>query len=416
MAFNPEKPQETGPERNSQTESREIIELKERFAQILEKPEDGSFLKKISRLGAALVLAGITVFSPAKKEAVAPETTEEYVVAQSNPREFERTILDDENMELFKRVNKAFEERGGLEVSPQLETTYKILPDVVRMLAISKAANGEVPYFSKPDIILGKEFIYSHPKEAHRYMERIQKVMKGTVILFKGNKFAGSGAIIDADERKVIITNYHVAMNDENDFSFFTIDGKNFKGRRVFSDEANDLAIVEPEENFEKTIGGETAKALKIASEKSVGKLKRGSKLASVGHPFGFPFEVSIKEFERKEKITGGLFDYTERSKPNAILHKADKRFSKLQVFDIPPSEENNSSLSAKKGDNIPGMSGGPLILLDSEGEPEIIGITSFGVYDVNKDGSVIDGSVSAEEIRKHVSDYKQSKELLRKK
>lgn len=379
---------------------RETAELKKNLAQELKKPENGSFLKKLKRLGGALALAGITTLSP--NSAIAPETTEEYRIAKSG-MDLEKESY--QNLELFKRVDKALEETGGIKISPQLETVYKVMPEITKILAMGKVANGEIPYFSKPEVILGQEFIYQHPKEAGEYMDKIRKTMKATVMVFKGASLIGSGTIVDTGDGAAIITNEHVAKYDKGDFSFITAGGENFKARRVFADQDRDLAILESNENLTTALKEKKINALKLASKEIQEKLDFGDKLAAIGHPRGFPFEVATSECVNIEKTLHHepTLQLIRRAYSDYIFSFPDPRFAKLQTYD---NKIVNMPVEAKKGNILGGMSGGPVISLDKKGEPEIVGITTINAYNPESQNELIGGAISAEDIRKHLEEY----------
>jgi|SRR3989344_3251250 len=383
-------------------ETQKVVELKKNFARELKKPNGGSFLTKMKRIGGALALAGITTLSP--RTAIAPETTEEYRIAKSG-KDLQKIAL--QNEELFKRVDRALEETGGIKVSPQLETIYKVMPKITEMLAMGRVANGEIPYFSKPEIILGKEFIDKHPKEAKEYLDKIKKTMQATVIVFKGDEIAGSGSIIDTGERSIIITNQHVAEHDEGDFSFVTANGEKFKTRKAFIDRDKDLAVLETGGNFAEALKAKKVTALKLASKETLEKLNFGDKLAAVGHPLGFPFEVATAEYTDIAKIIHHepTLKGIRKNHSDAIFSRPDPRFVKLQSYD---SKTAKVPMNVKKGNFLGGMSGGPVIRLGKTGEPEIIGITTINTYDpvADSEGELIGGAINAVNIQKHLDEY----------
>lgn len=393
--FNPKA--ETGV---ASKETQETAELKKNFAKELRKSEEGSFLKKLKRIGGALALAGLSVITP--KDAIAPETTEEYRIAKSG-RDLEKESL--KNMPLFKRVDKALEETGGIKVSPQLETTYKVMPEIAKMLAMGKMANGEIPYFSKPEVILGQEFIYKNPKEAREYMDKIRKTMQATVIVMAGEEIVGSGTIIDAGDQRVVVTNEHVAAGDKGDYSFITSDGKQFKTRTIYTNNKKDLAVLESGEDLEQAVKSKSVSALKLASVGTQKDLQTGNKLASVGHPLKFPFEVALSEYTGNMQPQSIVVNQVGEKINNAefILSRQDKRFSNLQTYPI----TNKNKIEGKKGDILGGMSGGPVILLDKAGEPEIIGINAINIYSKETDYTLIGGSISADDIRTEIEQFK---------
>ena len=392
-------------------ESQEHTELKRNFAKELRKPENGSYLNKLRTIGAAFALAGITVFAPyQQKEAIAPETTREYVIAKSGA-DLEKEAMKD--LELFIKVNKALEERGGIAISDILESTYKVMPEITGRLAKENIARGEVPYFSKPEIILGNEFIKKYPKESKKYMKDISNVMKATVLIKSPANSFGSGVLIDLDGEIIVLTNAHVIKNfDEVKVSL--INGETLDFKQAYQNGTLDLGILRSKQKIRnnKTLAENGAKALN-KNNIDFGALNEKEKLAFVGHPIGFIYEVGIAEasgstlVEDKSPVISEN-GYAIKRNFNSIDYKADPRFSKLATF-----RQGDDMPDLKKGFGIPGLSGGPVISLERGGK--LVGINAFGNTDLminpllNADQAKYHGgAVSGEEIERFLKDYQE--------
>jgi S1-C subfamily serine protease len=110
------------------------------------------------------------------------------------------------------------------------------------------------------------------------------------------------------------------------------------------------------------------AEALRLAHGKD---LKSKDTLASIGNPLGFPFEVFINKFE-KTQDSGDVVDVSLANFAG-IKYKADPRFQILSLFWRAETGEHHN-----KGEVLWGMSGGPVINLDSSGKPMLVGINTL--------------------------------------
>jgi hypothetical protein len=354
-------------------ESQEEKELRESFVQELKTPYENSYFQKLKRIAGAFVLAGFTLFA-SPKEVTLPEISKQ---SQITEEQFYR--LDDlpEHRELFKEAIQSLKKRGGLEISPQLpEQIYKpeFISDMTRILAMIRLGQGERPYFKKPETILGKEFIEDNPEKTQEYLGKIKKAMKATVYLERKDKTQGSGVIINTKKGKVIITNEHVVGDELKLFAGFItgfIDRSDLKKVEVIAEDAKrDLAILSfPfDRTTEEELNALGLASLDIEEDPQLEKFKKDETLASIGHPLGFPFEVALSEFKKTDKD-----EFDDDYVYTYIVTKPDKRFDQLALYDRTNPIDRHRSKS--KGDLIEGMSGGPIISLDREGEIKLVGI-----------------------------------------
>ena len=370
--FKQEKPKEE-PEKT--VESREIAESPEmmiprqKFSQELKRPENGSHYKKLQKIAAAFVLAGFTALvSP--QMAIAPEKSKQLKslkILESSP---------EKDIELYNKVlaglERAVKEKGGIESSPQLpEETFK--PDILAGIARQVVGKEKEPYFSKPEIIFGEKFMKENPEKVKEYYEKILKTLKATVIV-KSLGSLGSGVIIETAKGKIVLTNQHVVKEGNVSLEFFN--GNKVAGEVMGTDSERDLAIISvliPEDKDENFILEGTS-SLRLNSSPT---FKKGEDLALIGHPNGYPFEVSLAKFinqELKEEVISEPDGGQSGFKPVAIYSHPDERFTKLAAYEV-PSEYKEMWPMAHKGESIWGMSGGPMIRLDEKGEPRLVGI-----------------------------------------
>lgn len=374
-SFNKEKPEKIV-ESREMTESPEMMALRRKFSQELKKPENGSYHTKLQRIAAAFVLVGFTALvSP--QMTIAPEKSKQLKslkILESSP---------EKDIELYNKVlaglGRAVEERGGIESSPQLpEETFK--PDILAGIARQVVGKEKEPYFSKPEIIFGEEFIKNNPEKAKEYYQKILKTLKATVIV-KSPGSLGSGVIIETAKGKIVLTNQHVVEKGNVFLEFFN--GNKVAGEVMGTDSERDLAIISiliPEDKDENSILDGT-NSLRLNSNP---KFKKGKDLALIGHSNGYPFEVSLAKFKYQELGMGK----GESFKPVAIYSQPDDRFAKLACYEVPSEFKERMGVMAHKGEGIWGMSGGPMIKLDEKGEPQLVGINAERVPREKEDPS----------------------------
>jgi hypothetical protein len=407
------------------------------LAAYLERPYQGSYLKKLQRLAGAFVLAGISLF--ASREVSTPELTPEYiiseVVVEKGPR-YMKELLKDIDPKILTRILQALEEKGGIPISVESEQLYKPKEfgrSARRLGFLESREKGEVPYFSKPEAVFGKQFLRDHRKEAEVYWGRIQQAMKATVVIdakFPKGWGSGAGVIIHTDRGMRILTNRHVLGPDAEKIYLYLIDGTRLKGVFDAGDDAEDIALLdviedtetesspaplEQRQSIEKIIIEGGANPLSLAKH----SFEEGQKhlFAAIGHPLGFPYEVGLAEFEdfKKKELGGDL-----------LLYKPDKRFEYLVHYGGGDPKERDGGKGAEtlqdfarrvvgrsyfiKGEGISGMSGGPVIDLDAEEGPKLVGLTSSQLWRKRgeKEKFFYLGAIPAARLQEFIKKYEE--------
>jgi len=374
-----ELPEEKKPEQDQELEfeNLELVEskeeeLREGFVKELKKPHEGSYFKKLERIGAAFALAGLlTVAVP--ETATLPEKSREFKELEALDH-YEKT----DPLRYINTLNflqKKIEEKGGIEISPQLpEEVYKPNKWQIAFGAQMLIGRKETPYFSKPEIVLGKEFIQKNPEQAKEYFERISKTQKATVIV-ENKEILGSGVIINTKKGKIILTNKHIVGEEKTSLITF-INGNKAEAEVLNTDSEYDVAILKidfPDEMVEKILKG--TNSLDVDPDIPLKSLEPQDRIALIGHPMGYPFEVSLAKVVNVESK---LFQRENQNGflSSEIIFEPDERFVKLAAFETGRKWEEGGAL-ARKGESIWGMSGGPIIKLDEKGEPRLIGINA---------------------------------------
>lgn len=151
----------------------------------------------------------------------------------------------------------------------------------------------------------------------------------------KGESGVGSGIIVN--KKGYILTNNHVASKQTSDISVSLFDGRNIKGKLIWSDESLDLAILK--------ITGDNLTVAKLGDSKM---LTVGDAAIAIGNPLGLNFERTV---------TSGIISAVNRS---------------IAEEDGPLMED----LLQTDASINPGNSGGPLININSQ----VIGINTIKV------------------------------------
>lgn len=154
-------------------------------------------------------------------------------------------------------------------------------------------------------------------------------------IISKGESGVGSGIIVD--EKGYIITNNHVASKEADEIMVSLYDGREVKGKVVWSDESLDLAVVKI-----------NADKLTVAPLGNSENLIVGDGVVAIGNPLGLTFQRTV---------TSGIISAINRT----IGEPGDIFMEDLIQTD--------ASIN-------PGNSGGPLINMNGE----IIGINTIKV------------------------------------
>lgn len=372
-------------EKTSETREADYEKFQQEIAAELKKPHNGSYFEKLKRIMGAFVLAGIMTLA-VPQEGVAPEVSKERIALDAI------SLSSKEGDEARKMIRKALAEKGGVEVSPQLsEMAYK--PRALADMAQAMAIGEERPYFLKPELVLGKDFVKKNAEQAEEYMDKIKKTIMATVLI-KSKTSQASGFVVDTDKESVIVTNAHVAGNNKELFIEYC-DGEMAYAQVVVVNEGKDLAILRITNRF---AGGEqqeknenskkTRKGMRLASDEEFENLKYREKIAIVGNPIGYPFEAAIVEFEYSEQSEGSTEENTENTaeggkkiwgdKAISIFSTADSRFDTLALYDKEYDLEHKQKGIRSKGVSKSGMSGGPMIILNKKGDPKLIGVNAF--------------------------------------
>ncbi len=384
-------------------ENEEEEKLRQSFALELKKPHQKSFFKKLQKIAAAFVLAGSLAFP--LKEAVAPETTEE-IVAAENLDYYEKNKPD-----IYQKVLKQIREKGGVTPSPQSkDTIYKT--SKIGALTREMAFASEKPYYNNPEVILGEKFIKENPQKSKEYLQKINVAIKATVMLKIDDQKFASGSIIQGKEYKIVLTNAHVVKNRR------FIDGRLANGEYttfeiVAKDSKNDIAALKiPEiqvnnkilDNIEplKICGVFPVNIFPSHNSDSVLDYKNNEQIATIGHPLGeFPFAVFMAKIDAYH--SGQMTKTDSGAEFRPLEFKPDERFRYLELYtnDMPANNPAMPDLQIKEvagKRTMPGVSGGPVIRLEKSEGPMLIGINSFGRFDL--DGNYMrGGAVPANEI-----------------
>ncbi len=350
-----DKEQTADPHQEQTVEQEKPIE--EQFAAELENTPKGQFKKKLGRIAAAFTLAG---FLMGAGEAIAPQPSEE----SFGIHELDKTKREIPG--LYNKILDQIKEKGGIITSPQLpDNIYK--PQEIAGLARKLANASEEPFYNKPEIILGKKFIKENPEKSAEYIKKIKDAMKATVMLLN-EKGTASGVLIEKNEKKFILTNAHVSKVGPYFIALLYNKDYIFATSKV-QDEKTDIALLEisnidekgnPIDMEKKFVG---TKNLELEKDDKKSFKQALEPLASIGNPLGFPFAVGISE-----RVLPG-------NNQKGLYYIANNRFAELEYY-IDRSKEHDY----KKVGSIPGMSGGPVIGLERDGEAKLIGLTSMGV------------------------------------
>ncbi len=352
-------------------------ELREGFAKELKKPYEGSYFKKLQRIAGAFALAGLMTIAVPEK-AISPEKSKEFKELET--LDYYHKTDPFRYLDVLTALQKKVEEKGGIDVSPQLPGEVYKPKELYRMVQLT-VGSPETPYFSKPEIIFGEEFIKKNPEKAKEYFERVSKTQKATVIITNKTGM-GSGVIINTEKGKLILTNEHVVRGNKNVWVKL-INGNTVEAKVLNIDKKYDTAILKidlPEDIIKEKKVLEGTNSLDLDPDV---KLKTGENLALIGHPLGYPFEVSLAKLENVESE---LVQEENQSGfiATKIFSKPDERFVKLAAYETGRKWEEGGAM-AYKGETIWGMSGGPMIKLDEKGEPRLIGI-NMQRHTVSKD------------------------------
>lgn len=327
------------------------------FARELRETPKGGFYSKLKKIGSAFALAGLISFYPEHK-ALAPQPSPELKVLES----ISSIKKLKKNSGMYEQVLKSFQEKGGVPLSPDLPNTI-LRDERFSEIVDNEALKSDKPFYNKPEVILGEEFIKNNPEKAKEYLEKISTAMKSTVKIrekkYNGDFTIGSGVLVRTKKGRFIITSNHVIENSYP-ISISLITNETIDSHIIAQDENSDIAVLSIDE---KEYKGTDALEL----EENPNDVRNNDTIASVGHPLGFPFAVGISKVIRFSGY-GNIF------------YVKDKRFSASELY----LERGNLGAESQiklKGEAIPCMSGGPMIKLGGKGKPRLVGI-NMGIFE----------------------------------
>lgn len=347
--------------------------MREDFVKELETPYQKSFLKKMRRIAAAFTLAGASVVAESSR-AIAPELSDDFLtvkrIAKLDLHETEK------RNELFQSILESLQTRGGVLISPQLEEVYK---DIIFS---SRARREFGRKFSKPETVFGKEYMKENPEQAKEEWGHLERALQSSVCITSNididKDAVGSGVVVETKKGKAILTAAHNLYDAKTITVEFPFGGTR-RGIVEYIDKKTDLALLRLERIRSKyhDIPSLTAReendrvfletgALPLAIDEHL-PLEH-TKLASIGNPYNFPFEIFLNEHVGIGDTEQGL-----RS-----VEKADSRFSILALYggNFMMEHRNIKYLGRpfyEKGEAVPGMSGGPVVTYDKE--PKVVAL-----------------------------------------
>ena len=361
--------------------------LSKDFADELKKPHQGSFFKKLQRIGAAFILSGLAVFGSVEK-ANAPQLSKNFLTWAG----FKSLKFDcEENIRAFNLLVEAIEEKGGIEISPEApDTIFKplSLAGQVRKGAERKTLLEETPYFSKPEIILGKNFIENNPQKAEKYLAKINKTIKSTTLVRADGKKGGeigTGVIVNTAKGPFVLTAEHILRHPIISIQF--ADTSILQGKIVAKNKKNDLALLEiilpdcrsQQENANAKEFFLKTRDIQPLSVEANPTARPDDDYALVGNPYGFPNEVSLA---KPAGISNEEVSFPKdplKKQMHVVWSVPDERFKHLAFFQKQTEKITSGAFFHNKGELIPGMSGGPVInLSDPNEEPKVIAINTF--------------------------------------
>lgn len=379
------------------------------FAVALRTPENGSHLKKLRRIAAGLMMIGVTFGQPT--EAVAPVVSNELSVAKELDDLNVRNHKDKVTRRKIEAVIQMFIEKGGVKESDQLDLVNR--PEVLGQDVFIRMRDTDEPYYFKPEIILGKQFITKQPEKAESYLKNIHRAIKSTVFIQTSDGSA-SGSIINTQQGIRILTNSHVVENDHNVYIEFA--GQRLCGfaKVVIKNDRRDMALLEImntrkmyrdktgyhgrkiDKSMEEIFDEYEIEALDVMSDEDFGRINNTHTIASVGNASSYPFSTVIcrgEFFNHLDAKTGGENEVDiskNKVKYELLFLKPDERFTgRITAGDSPfislVGDRKRSLARADAMHSRPGVSGGPNIALDGDGEGKLVGINVNGAI-VNED------------------------------
>ena len=214
-------------------------------------------------------------------------------------------------------------------------------------IELQKSSTKEETYGTK---LSADEEIQENGKDISNIIERVSNAVVGiskiknigsSAFLSNSTEELGLGSGIIVSKKGYILTNEHVVGKNASNCYVTIENGKNYKGKIVWSNSDIDLAIIKVNTIFNNT-----------ASLGSSNSISVGNKVYAIGNPIGYEFQRTV---------TGGIISAIDRT---VKIKNEDNSYSYM------------SNLIQTDATINPGNSGGPLI--DEEGN--IIGINTIKI------------------------------------
>lgn len=229
-----------------------------------------------------------------------------------------------------------------------IQTVQKALPAVVSIVVAKDLEALEAqgfPFFGMP------EELFEESEED--ILERLPKTDEGKIRIG-----GGSGFIVDSDG--IVITNKHVVLDKDADYTVMTPDDKKYHARVVARDPINDVAVLKVE-----------ARGLPTVSLGDSNKIILGQTVIAIGNALGeFKNTVSVGIVSGLSRLISAITD----------MHGHVERLRGLIQTDAAIN---------------PGNSGGPLVNLRGE----VIGINSAVVFGAQNIGFAIPINKAKEDL-----------------
>ena len=194
------------------------------------------------------------------------------------------------NLASLTLQENAGQEGGGQEYVPQTTQEQKII-DAVKLVSpsvVSIVITKDVPiieqYFANPfEEFFGQGSPFRFQVPQYRQKGTEKKEIGG-----------GSGFIVSADG--YVVTNKHVVLDDEADYTVFTNDGKSYPAKVLAQDPLQDLAILKiDQEQIVDLTGAFTARPFMSVSLGDADTLQIGQSVIAIGNALGeFRNTVSV--------------------------------------------------------------------------------------------------------------------------
>ena len=194
------------------------------------------------------------------------------------------------NLASLTLQENAGQEGGGQEYVPQTTQEQKII-DAVKLVSpsvVSIVITKDVPiieqYFANPfEEFFGQGSPFRFQVPQYRQKGTEKKEIGG-----------GSGFIVSADG--YVVTNKHVVLDDEADYTVFTNDGKSYPAKVLAKDPLQDLAILKiDQEQIVDLTGAFTARPFMSVSLGDADTLQIGQSVIAIGNALGeFRNTVSV--------------------------------------------------------------------------------------------------------------------------